>query len=497
MLQTLNSVIGESEIMVLDAGKIVIHQIGPWIDKHLERNPQCIQQFPANRTEFLPLPNGVRIPSVHKDGTVTWNQVTAVTRHEPLGDLVKIKTRSGRTVTATQQKSFLVWDGLSFQSANGSTLKVGDKVPLVFSHRVSASDLCTHLRVQDTLPPTQVVFGSQVHFAYDLWRNKKNSDAAWWREHHGTTFVTPFSRVDSLVHFFRTQMDHVLPTTVYPHHAVRVTSIIPEEIPLDREFGFLVGIYLAEGWCTQTFMGISNRCSMIRERIVAWCDAHRIGHHLVVTRSTQFRNRVSEDLKIHSVLLARLFLALFNTGSPNKKLPGCIIQAPLDCVCGVLDGYFSGDGTVSLKQCSVLASSASRTLLEGISILLSRIGVFAVIRGHQPKGNNVGSQNLHYANVLSVNNHFVSVLSRHVSFTEPNKQARLERWDKKQRGGYGRLYFPQGDVIPDPIETIEWVKSKEYVYDLTVEGPKTFVLFNGLGMDDTFHLSGVGNKNIR
>jgi len=48
----------------------------------------------------------------------------------------------------------------------------------------------------------------------------------------------------------------------------------------------------------------------------------------------------------------------------------------------------------------------------------------------------------------------------------------------------------------DKIESIEYVEGSKYVYDFTINDLHTFCIKNGLGMSNTFHLSGVGAGSL-
>lgn len=129
---TLNSVVSETEIVICnkETKQAKMVQIGSWIDELLDQHKDRIVNIPENRTEYLELENSVLIPSTTCDGKSEWMELTAVTRHLPVGDLVKIKTRSGREVTATSQKSFLIYDEKQDKliEKNGKDLVPGDFV---------------------------------------------------------------------------------------------------------------------------------------------------------------------------------------------------------------------------------------------------------------------------------------------------------------------------------------------------------------------------------
>jgi len=66
------------------------------------------------------------------DGNVSWEEVTALTRHGPGETLYRITTEHGRSVTVTEGKSLLVWveELGSFKEVETPRVSVGDLVPL-------------------------------------------------------------------------------------------------------------------------------------------------------------------------------------------------------------------------------------------------------------------------------------------------------------------------------------------------------------------------------
>lgn len=127
----LNSLDWTEQVIVLDNENAIVIEIGKLIDDILDRADKSdIAVYPENRTEYLDVKNmNLYIPSCDKDGYTSWKKIEAVTRHLPLGQLVKVTTNYGRTVLATQSKSFIVWDGKEFVDKNGSELTIGDILP--------------------------------------------------------------------------------------------------------------------------------------------------------------------------------------------------------------------------------------------------------------------------------------------------------------------------------------------------------------------------------
>ena len=251
----------------------------------------------------------------------------------------------------------------------------------------------------------------------------------------------------------------------------------------------MIGIYLAEGWSTKTFVGISNNDEKIRARVTDWLDRYGVTYHLVTSKGKNVRNGTLNDLKIHSTLLARMFKIICETGSANKFVPELAYTAPSDFITGLIDGYFSGDGCITLYG-NITVSSASERLLHGISFLLSYFGIFGRFGGSQSKQNNVGNKNIKYSNTIDIRNGFARQFAKNILLTDSKKQQRLQDITLKKEYRYdcGRSqeeYPQERDVYFDKIVSIEYVEATTgLVYDFTVAKTRNFNLFNGLIVRD-------------
>ena len=129
---TLNSVDWKEKIIYSKNDNIIVEPIGKMIDKLLLKNKENIENIEENRTEYLELKDDKYfIPSCDEYGNTNWYEIEAITKHLPVGKLVKVTTESGRTVMATQSKSFLVWNEneKKFLATAGSDIKIGDILP--------------------------------------------------------------------------------------------------------------------------------------------------------------------------------------------------------------------------------------------------------------------------------------------------------------------------------------------------------------------------------
>jgi intein/homing endonuclease len=497
---TLNSIDWQDKILYTQNENTIVEPIGQMIDSLLEKNKDKITHIEENRTEYLDIPDGYQIPSTDENGNVKWYKIEAVTRHLPVGKLVKVVTTSGRSVTATQSKSFLVWNGRKFDGILGSDVKIGDILPTT-SNLQRPKHILTHFDMETIFPKNEYLYTTEVHKAIKYQEthgriaNRRNN---LFTELNGKEFTVPYKRYDTMLAKRKEYLSTCPDGLIYIHTSNAFVSHVPDKIPLDNDFGFLVGIYLAEGWATLTFVGISNNDEIIRKRVTDFCDRYGITYHLVTSVAKNVRNGVSNDLKLHSTLLARMFKRICDTGSSNKRIPEFVYTAPDDFIKGLIDGYISGDGSVCKKSGSIIVGSVSEQLITGVSFLLSYYGVFGRISNHKQLKNNVGSKNIKRMWTLRISNGYAEKFAKQIFLTESKKQNKMDRItlvkDYRYNRGKNQEGFPFRDVFFDKVVSVEYVDgATEYVYDLTVETTRNFQLFNGLNIVD----EGVDNRRLQ
>ena len=494
---TLNSVDWAENLLYIKNGSIVIEPFGQMIDNVLKENIDEVKHIEENRTEFLNISDKWYVPSCDENGIAGWHRIEAVTKHLPIGKLVKVTTSSGRTVTATQAKSFLVWNGEKFANTLGSDVKVGDIMPTTSNLMRHENTIQEYFEMNSIFPKEKYLYTDEIIKA----RSHRFCGKKEWIERNGKEFTVPYNRPDTC---FGRRNDYFLtcsPGLIYIHTSSAFVSHIPSKIHLNNDFGFFVGLYLAEGWCTKTFVGISNNDDYIRNRITNFCDMYGITYHLVTSNGKNVRKGISNDLKIHSTLLARFFKKVCDTGSANKKIPEFVYTAPDNFIKGLIDGYYSGDGTINKKDGSVVVSSASEYLITGVSFLLSYYGIHGHLSNWKTDKNNIGSKNIKRTYSLRISNGYAQIFAKNFNMSEKNKQERLQTITLTKKYMYikDRLQkqFPDRDIYFDKVVSVEYIDgTTDYVYDITVETTRNFQLWNGLNCRDTFHHAGQGDKTV-
>ena len=161
------------------------------------------------------------------------------------------------------------------------------------------------------------------------------------------------------------------------------------DISLNRDLGWLCGVYLADGYLNSNTIGISKVIPEYQEEIKRIAmQVFGLPTTLYVrnagTQNTQILDGwdmsqyPSSMTNIHDRNLAQFFLENFGTGSAVKRIPGWVYSAPIEFVSGVLCGYFDGDGNVNcdIGKQMIRSASVSEKLTEDFVLLLARVGIF-------------------------------------------------------------------------------------------------------------------------
>jgi DNA-directed RNA polymerase beta' subunit len=482
-----------------------------------------------------PTPSEVEVLSVDEAGRVSWREVTALTRHPVVNadgsdTLLRVVTRGGREVTATAAKSFLARRDNRIVCVPGDELRVGHFLPVARSLPLPpalADRELTHLDVSRYLPKTEFTYSSEV--AKALAAEAAKPSRHWWGPARARgDFVLPYGRSD--VFLEAAQSLTFEDGLVYPKKRTRTTSRLPEALPLDADFGFFLGAFLADGCVAPSQVHISKNEPAYRERVTRFCDRYGFGWHFT---SREVNGGRSETVVIHSTLLTRLVHRMCGRLAHNKRFPAPLLAAAREpFLAAVVGGYFAGDGCVSGGQIS--ASSVSNGLLQDMRNILLRFGITGTIY----MSKTTKKQHHHLIGTLYINSgcirRFFDAFDLGAMPEKQHRLATLAACKSETTPEYARndvvpdLVLSAGtvatvhrdrlqdmlaaavaagneadravieaalaeEVAYDEIVSIERVPNPRppYVYDLTVRDTRTFAIYSGLMNFDTFHLSGV------
>lgn len=524
---TLNSVIYDTDIIVRDeAGIIKKVKIGEFTEKNMAISKK--KEYYADKdTTYAELNSFYEIPSATEDGEITWNRIEAVTQHPVVNEdgsntLIRVTTEHGRDVTATKAKSFLQLRDGKIIGVDGKDLKVGDylpvsRKPIDFTEQYS-------LNLKEIFPATQYLYSSEVDKAKAVMH-----EYHWWLKHNNTTFRVPYGRSDTLFAKINGSIRpgnatkfHLVKDCVYPFpYTGNCVGQIPEVIELDYDFGYLIGAYCAEGCVTTTQISISNLELEYFGPIQRLCKKYNITTKIYRHENKGKQGWTSQDIRIYSVMMTRIIETFGGRLSHGKFVHDKIIFSNKECLKGFLDAYIGGDGHIAKTGNEINVYSVSKNLIWDVHQILNILGIYSQVRMPKKRTTPVvfptyttPVENIKQAYSLHITNKQAHKFASMLNMKHETKQAKL-RFTLAHNHKYeyckndltvpniinGRLVMEQRngrfpEIYFDKIKSIEEIPNPTaYVYDLTVEGTRTFNIYNGLGLFDTFHTAGVASKS--
>jgi len=121
-----------TKVVLRQGNKTLNTTMGEFIDSEIKK--AWMIMVDDNDSEIVPIDvfETTEIMSISKDEKVHWNKITELSRHPVNGDLVRIKTESGRETVCTLSHSFLTRDINGVVPILGSDIEIGHRVPVFF-----------------------------------------------------------------------------------------------------------------------------------------------------------------------------------------------------------------------------------------------------------------------------------------------------------------------------------------------------------------------------
>lgn len=496
-------------------------KVGAFIDALIAERHDDVQIQSDGTTAYLPLkPGEAEALSTDNYGNMVWTSLEAVTRHPPINEdgsntLVKVRVDSGHECVVTKGESMLIVRDSEVISVRGDEVKLGDMVPV--TAQLPISNVVDFLDLRTIFKKTEYIFTDEIIDASKKWIPGRNS--RWFGKYDFKNRL-PYKRSDSIIVAVKKKRPHLVehPGMVVhkngiPRKSDGKETMLPVSLKLDRDFGFFVGSYLAEGCVSKYQLIIANNDQQYRNAAQRWPNTLGITNHLKVRK---INGGTSTSLRFPSRLLVEFMTKTCGVNSYNKRVPAFALTAPDEFVKGLLDAYFSGDARVETKGIFIIASSRSQNLRDGISHLLARYGIHTRMnttlvtqhikwatdedgtRTQEKYGEKAPLYNIWTGSADS------RKFAEHITLTVGYKQEQLDTYigrptNKKSRKEHTTL----NDVQLQPIVSItEQPSSHPMVYDLTVGGTRNMCMTSGVNLKDTFHAAGskssavVGFKRI-
>lgn len=282
------------------------------------------------------------------------------------------------------------------------------------------------------------------------------------------------------------------PPTVLNHINVmdylpKTEIIIAENLKsfeLNEENGIFLGIYLAKGSVIEDNIIITTESDNIHLFVSSWFEKHNISFVKNTTTVT-----------VNSLVLSKFLLKLVGDEVENKFVPSEAFVSPDSFIIGLLNGYYSGNG--SFTENLIVVSSSSKRLIEGISMLSSRIGMFGKITKNEIEYDSINEKNIEHSYTLSISAQWAKIFKEKISLVDEIKNESLKsmEWNNKKHMNFDTY----NNIVLDKITEINILGIEKYpkVYDLTIPSTLNFGLANGLQVRDTSQTGYIQRRLIK
>ncbi len=188
---------------------------------------------------------------------------------------------------------------------------------------------------------------------------------------------------------------------------------------LDKEFGWVCGIYLADGSLNGSEVRICKIAPIVEDKLRTFADKYNMK---VAVRNYQGEYGPSKETILHSKDLADFLRMTFKTGSYDKQVGALVYHSNVEFIAGVVGGYFDGDGNINVERHQIRAGSRSAALIRHMNRLLGYCGIFGVLG--QETSTNIPGKVMYTLNILKK---YATTFKKVVGLALPDKAAGLDQ----------------------------------------------------------------------
>ncbi len=455
----------------------------------------------------------ISVPSMNDEGEFVAKPVSAVSKHRSPDHLVRIKTRTGRSIVVTPDHEIHVSEGDEVIEKKASEVTTDDfaiapdHLELIGgeSETIEFDLLEEFLDIASIDVDRLMINGLDKDDLYQLFESKlltRSSDEFHplrdTADHlgiHKKTFSKYIYRERFPVGLLLKVFDSKQEFLEFVPRDVKLTmrhdrAELPRIIRLNEGVAALIGLYTAGGFARvqDTSKGTVHQttfCGTEVENRHYFMDVLRNEFGVQPYFENHAKVTVSGSLLrtfIDTVLDAGIF-------AETKRVPQPIFDSPDSVVTAYLNGYFCGNGTVRNDGSTISATTISLELKEDLIALLSRLGIHTTVYEKKPvplhekfpefydeKSTKLSAKSY----IITISSDYATRFAQQVGFHLSRKQNNLNsltkpisRANERVSDGGKRGYFIDG------IEEVEKIEAtNDFTYCLTVEDTHSLVANN-------------------
>jgi len=470
----------------------------------------------------------IYLPTLTNEDKMELKRITGFVKHPKRTELIKLTTKTGRSVVVTSDHSVFTHVDFKIAAINTDLLKDGD--PIIIPSKIpnNFNDI-DHINLLEIFKDNYRLENAESYI-------RKAIKVLGWRK------ASKICKVSDIYRYLLSTQKTRIPINSflelmnvakikYDLDELRIkkgtANSIPAKFPINDNIMRLIGYYLAEGNITDDKIQITNSKPKIIQDIKEICYKE---FGLKVTH----RNIKGYGTSVQMFIMSKPLLDLivyFGCGkiSYYKRIPEFAYGLNEKKICALLKGMYSGDGSISSSECAgnmIRYFSTSKKLVEDVSYALLSLGI--VCRLHDRMPGEKGKKKIYTAEIKQ--RKYVEYFLDNIGFTHkkpriiqksfshskddsvsfnpeelekhlklPRKYRHLRRTKCCSKDYLKRITeevkcsneiydFTHGDFFVDKVKKVEVIKLKrpEYVYDLEVKSTQRFIGgFGGILLHNT------------
>ncbi|MEK6973570.1 MAG: DNA polymerase II large subunit [archaeon] len=457
----------------------------------------------GSKEKEIPLEN-LKAFTINENGKIKEERIKALFKQKNPKKLLKIKTKFGRTITATGKQKILVEKEGKAIYKFAKDLKEKDR--LLSLNKFDLTKPVNEINVLDwylkncseeekrkiRVHRIKEKLSETIEKKGGCWKVAEKIDCLKNKEHYkkGKMLHTALDFDALPLNIFQELIAKLkLPLSEFDDCEIsynKQKSRIRAKIQLNKEIGELVGYYLAEGYARTTDNG--KRTKYVYQINLVSAEKELTRRFAKILKGISGRNATIEKIKTTETitLSGRVYYDLFTRilkcgkGARDKRIPVQLLNSNKECISAMLAAYLVGDAGID-KTC-IKATSVNKELINDFCFIAARLNLFAhvfeekereiktglVREFYSKKGKRIFIKayglRLYSGDFKAISNHLFGkklIIAKRNMQKFPINKKRVNKL---------------GSFILDKIVKVEELKSKEeYVYDLIIEGEKTFI----------------------
>jgi len=369
---------------------------------------------------------------------VTNKKIAAFVKRKTPKKMLKVKTRSGREIIATEYHPFFILDNNEIRSIRADELKEKIRIAIPRTLPVQTKDTL-FLELLDAVDVKDNIYVPYSEEIANLIRTKKEQKT--WKEYSeklGIPEIPLMSFVNSKQAILFPYLVNILRSFGFNNleiaHKIQYVKsdasggLVKVPWQNSNEFCRFLGYLLAEGSVSKsnTQIRLTNGSKEIIE------DYVNITKNVFGLNAYTYKyKKGSYDIIINNVALRNILLkfGMSYDGSKGKSIPNLILEhSTNEQLSNLLSGLYSGDGYVS--KSSVEITLKSKKLIKGIGLILLRLGIIpriTRITKRETRSNFVGS----YSKISLFGAENFKLFNQNILMAHKEKRKRLKSITQK------------------------------------------------------------------